>query len=289
MATSRSTHIWLTFAAIACLFPGESIHLGRLPMSAQAARDLIIRMKESYDPPPHLVMNARARAGVLADYENALAGFDAHTLDQAWRRVVAQHTRWTWPTCGELVKAAEFFSPRRQGPSEEEKRRMHAKALADTYTHRFLETFHLAKLADREGWLPPLRKYVEAAAWVQAQLIAGVIHTDWNLRLLVPDQIGQGSSQELFDAYRATFAVANAVHRGHIRVEVPKARIQQWQAEGHAGLYHQEEQQATAFREQLEMRRRQNAAEAGKQGLSQLTKKDADDAPAPSAHRNGRS
>jgi hypothetical protein len=156
-------------------------------------------MQQSYDPPPHLVMNARARAGVLADYEYALVGFDAHTLDQAWRRVVAQHTRWTWPTCGELVKAAEYFSPRRHGKSEQEQRREHARTIADAYAARFLGHFHLAKRAEREGWLPPLRKYVEAATWVQVQLIAGVMHTDWNPHLLVPEQIGQGSSQELFD------------------------------------------------------------------------------------------
>jgi hypothetical protein len=200
-------------------------------MTLQAARDLLTRMKESYEPPSHLVMNARARTAVLADYENALAGLDAHALDQAWHRIVAQPTRWTWPTLGELVKAAEFFTPRRRGPGEEERRRLHARALADTYTARFLETFHVAKLARQEGWLIPLHRYVDAAAWVQAQRIVGVINTGWDPNILVPEQIGQGTSQELFDAYCATPAVANAIHRGQIRVDVPKARIEHWKEE----------------------------------------------------------
>jgi hypothetical protein len=193
-----------------------------------AARDLLTRLTERYQPPSHLAMNARARAAVLADYENALSGFDAHTLGQAWQRVTAHHTSWTWPSCGELVKAAEFFAPRRRGPSEEEQKREQARELADAYTARFLEKFHLARLARHEGWLEPLKHYVEAAAWVQAQLIAGVVHVGWDAQVLLPEPIGQGGSQALFDAYRATTAVANAVARGQVRVEVPKDRIAAW-------------------------------------------------------------
>jgi hypothetical protein len=198
-------------------------------MTAEAARNLLKLLTERYQPPGHLAMNARASVAILADYEHALSGFDAHTLDQAWRRVVAQHTGWAWPSCGELVRAAEFFSPRRHGKSDQEQRREQAQAMADAYTARFLEKFHLARLARREGWLPQLKQYVEGAALVQAQLIQRVVHTAWDLYVLVPDQIGQGTSQELFDAYKAMPAVANAVARGQIRVEVPKPRIRQWQ------------------------------------------------------------
>src|SRR5262249_55396143 len=144
-----------------CCCDGEN-HPCPPPMTVEAARDLITRMQQSYDPPPHLVMNARARSAVLADYENALAGFDAHILDQAWRRVVAHHAKWTWPSWGELVTAAEFFSPRRHGGSDQEQRREQAQAMADAYIAHFLEKFHLAKLARREGWLPQLKQYVEA-------------------------------------------------------------------------------------------------------------------------------
>jgi hypothetical protein len=198
-------------------------------MTAAAARDFLTRLTERYQPPPHLTGNARARQAVLADYEKALAGFDCYTLDQAWHRVVAHHTGWNWPGCGDLVKAAEFFAPRRRGPSKEEQRREQAREMADAYTARFLEKFHLAKLAGQEGWLKPLKQYVEAAAWVQAQLIAGVVNVGWDAQVLMPDRSGPSSSQELFDAYRSTTAVDNAIHRGQIRVEVPKDRIRQWQ------------------------------------------------------------
>jgi hypothetical protein len=220
-------------------------------MSADAARSFLTRLIERYRPPPHLEMNARARAAALADYENALSDFDAHTLDQAWRRIVAQHTGWTWPGCGELVRAAEFFSPRRHCKSEQEQRLLQAQEMADAYTARFLEKFHLAKLARQQGWLAPLQEYVAAAALVQAQLIAGVVHVGWDAQVLVPDRIGQASSQELFDAYRATTAIANAVARGKIRVDVPEARIRQWKAACRTG---REQAKPASFREWRERR-----------------------------------
>jgi hypothetical protein len=76
-----------------------------------------------------------------------------------------------------------------------------------------------------------LLDYVQAAAWVQAQLLCHVQHIGWDTKLAH----GLGdvrTSQEAFDAYRKT--VEGTVERGHIRVIVPQSRIRQWKDGNHA-------------------------------------------------------
>jgi hypothetical protein len=154
-------------------------------------------------------MNARTRSAALADYEKALSGFDAYTFNQP---------------------GAESSPSTRAGPGRAVASRRNAASvpgnLADAYVTHFLEKFHLAQLARRESWLPQLKQHVGSAAWAQAQLIAGVLNVAWDAQVLLPDR--QGTSQQLFDAWRSTPAVANAIYRGQVRVDVPLARIQAW-------------------------------------------------------------
>ena len=193
----------------------------------QAVRELIIEpLVERYPPPWHLRHSPEAQERALADYEAALANFDRGVLAQAWVKVVAAHDYWCWPTPAAFVAACESFAPRRPVPSEEERRREKAQSLADDFVGRYLKTSKLAKLARRECWLPPLRDYVQEAAWVQAQLLCGVRAIGWTPHTLLGDEATFRSSQEAFDAYRPQ--AEKAVKEGEIRVTVPRALIRQW-------------------------------------------------------------
>ena len=89
-----------------------------------------------------------------------------------------------------------------------------------------MKTSQVARLAWREVWAGQLLDYVQAAAWVQAQLICQVQHIGWDTKLA--EGLGQfHSSQEAFAAYRRT--IERPVERGQIRVTVPPSRLRRWQ------------------------------------------------------------
>lgn len=192
----------------------------------QTVRDIVLGpMTELYLPPLHLRRDAQAQARALAAYEQALAGFDRDALQKGWDKVVAGQTYWVWPNPGTIAEACRQCAKRSLPTGEEEQRRQQALDLAEAYTARYLKTSHLAKLARREGWSGRLREYVADAAWVQAQLIAGVRHLGWNA-CLAEDFGPFRSSQQAFEEYRQT--IEPAIERGQIRVAVPKSRIRQW-------------------------------------------------------------
>jgi hypothetical protein len=193
-------------------------------MSRSDAKEFLQRMARQYPAPQHLRRDQAAREQMLADYEQALSPFDADTLGKAWAKVVSEHRYWCWPNAGTLVAACRAFAP------SEEQRRQRALDMADAYTARYFKTSQLAKLAQREGWRPQLRQYVEAAAWVQAECICGVRSIGWSPDILLPHAEDHHSSREMFVAYRP--AVEQAVKHGRIRVHVPAERIRAWREQG---------------------------------------------------------
>jgi hypothetical protein len=200
---------------------------------ADAVRDIILQpMQEMFLPPVHLRRHADAQARALDAYAKALAQFDSDTLQRAWQQVVARQTYWIWPSCGAIVEACRQCRPRPAPPTEEQQRKAKALDMADAYAGRFMKTSHLAQLAVREGWSGRLREYVTDAASVQAQLICGVRDVSFSSNLLDgPNRFH--SAREAFAAYRQT--VDEQIERGEIDVQVPPARIQQWQEQGRHG------------------------------------------------------
>jgi hypothetical protein len=188
-------------------------------------------MRALYPPPQHLRDDSRALTLALTSYEAALAGFDRGTLQRGWEKVVADHNFWCWPNPGLIVEACRQCEPRPKPPSEEEQRRQQALEMAQAYTARYMKTSQVARLARREGWAGQLLDFVQAAAWVQAQLICQVQHIGWDTKLT--QGLGQfHTSKDAFAAYRKT--VEKAVEHGHIRVTVPQARIRTWKERSRA-------------------------------------------------------
>jgi hypothetical protein len=194
-------------------------------MTQSDAQALIARMVERYPPPQHLRGQPEAQAAVLADYEQALAPFDADTLAKGWAKVVSEHAFWVWPNPGTMAEACRHCQPKPPPPTQQEQRRAKALEMADAYTARYCKRSHLAKLAKQEGWMPKLHEYVAAAAWLQAQLICQVQPIGWD-KLLLPDADRYRSSQAAFEALRQT--IAPQIEKGTIRVHIPPARIRQW-------------------------------------------------------------
>lgn len=141
---------------------------------------------------------------------------------------------WVWPVPGQIAEACQLFAPRTAPESEDSTRRRQAEEMAEGYTHRYMKTSKLARLARQEGWAEQLRYYVRAASWVQAQLIHHVENIGWEAGYLTkPEQFR--SSEEAFASYRKR--IEGPVSRGEIRVHVPTDRIGEWKA---AAETHQE-------------------------------------------------
>lgn len=191
-----------------------------------AVREFLARMTERFPAPTHL-RHPEARQRALDDYAKSLLPFDAATLNRAWDRLVATRELWCWPAAGVITALCRACAPRDTSPSDQEQRRERAHVLANAYTARYFRTSHVAKEARREGWLPELRRYVEAAAQVQAQLLAGVRHVGFD-SVLLDEATPVRSAQDAFDAYRAT--IASVLERGSIAVRVPRQRVKTWRA-----------------------------------------------------------
>jgi hypothetical protein len=199
----------------------------------EAVREYVLdRMVQLYPPPTHLRGDEAQTNAALAEYERVLAPFDRETLARAWDKVVAEHSFWVWPNPGLFAEACRQFAPKPTAPSEKEQRRQQALELADHYTHRYMKMSHLAQLARAEGFEPELLAYVQAASWVQAQLIAGVRDIGWD-SVLVPDAHAYGSAREAFAAYRQS--IARTVEQGRISVRVPPSIVRAWKAECRRG------------------------------------------------------
>jgi hypothetical protein len=201
-------------------------------LSEEAAQAIIGRMLEMYPPPVHLRHSGEAMATAIDTYRRGLSRYDSQTLDAAWQLVCEANEYWTWPKLSELLKACERCTREARGepagPSHDE-RIEQANTLASAYTRRFMQTSRLAIRAREEGWERSLRDYVDAAAWVQGQMLAGC--SDIAYSSVVLFDYTQLSREELEERSETFFAKAREqAAKGHIRVSVPAYRIEAWQA-----------------------------------------------------------
>ncbi|OWK47334.1 hypothetical protein [Fimbriiglobus ruber] len=202
-------------------------------MTAADVREAVLApLTALYPPPTHLRADERVQAVALAAYEKALAGFDRATLERGWAKVVAEQTYWVWPNPGVIAEACRQCAPPKREPSEAALRRQQAQEMTDAYVTRYMKTSQVWKLAQREGWAAPLLEYVQAAAWVQAQLICKTDGIGWDT-LLIDDPDRYDSSQEAFSAY--CDSVRGPVERGRIRVTIPPARVLEWKDRSSTG------------------------------------------------------
>jgi hypothetical protein len=202
-------------------------------MTAEDVTEVILApMQAAYPAPTHLRNDPEARRETLAIYLRTLGRFDRRTLERAWAKVTAEHAYWVWPVPGLIAEACLLFAPRNPPRSEDGERRERAREMSEVYASRYMKTSALARLARREGWAGRLRDYVEAASWVQAQLICRVEDIGWEAALLTrPERLR--SSEASFASYRRR--IEGAISRGEIQVRVPPGCIREWKAEVHAG------------------------------------------------------
>jgi hypothetical protein len=200
-------------------------------MSSRDVEEAVIRpMQRAYSPPRHLryydADDPGARDEALRQYYDALAGYDRDTLHRAWQKVRAEHEYNVWPTPAKLVQAAELCLPRPRPPSETEQKRQRAWERAEAYADQFMKRRQLAKVARRDGWAGELRGYVQAAAWVQAQLMEGLEKEGISLPSELSRAGSYRSSREALVACQEAFA--GPVAAGEIDVQVPTGHIEQW-------------------------------------------------------------
>ena len=92
-----------------------------------------------------------------------------------------------------------------------------------SYMTQFQHT-DLHRQSAAEGWTRDLEAYVREAAFIQAQLIAGVSNVQFT-NLVVPTA-GYTSAREAFQAWR--HGINEQVMAGRIDVAVPTGKIQEW-------------------------------------------------------------
>jgi hypothetical protein len=181
-------------------------------MSEDDAERAIIRpMCAMYPPPRHL------RA-----YRRALARFDRPVLEQAWQKVVERNPLWCWPKLAEIVQAAEQCH-RQARPSADDWVEK-ADEMADAYTRKFLKASAHAARAREGGYEVALRRYVRAAAYVQAQYLLGRESVGYESAVLfgggrVRDR---GQEEEFFRRAK------EQAEKGHLRVHVPPGLAERW-------------------------------------------------------------
>lgn len=200
-------------------------------MAREDVEEVILKpMQRLYLPPKHLryhdVDDPEAKEEALGQYVQALERFDGDTLERAWQRVRARHEFSIWPTPAKIVQAAEIVQPKPLPPSETERKRQQAWQDAQNYANQFLRRRKVGKLAREQGWSGQLYHYVQAAGFVQAQLIAGLSEEG----IILPTELTREhrSSAEALQALRRSFA--RPITEGAIDVKVPEALIEQWRS-----------------------------------------------------------
>jgi hypothetical protein len=169
----------------------------------------------------------RAWALIAREYVEALEQFDRPTLERAFARVRDQNTTGFWPSPGKFRQAA--LSLATPEPDANAARRDAAEQRAGEYVARFMKTSKLLREARKDGWAGELLAYVQAAASVQAQVIAGTKGISWDAALL--DPASDAAPGEQIDAL-----VAECRERGlaEVKVQVPRDRVKAWRAHASA-------------------------------------------------------
>lgn len=200
------------------------------PKSNDVEAAILEPMLALYPPPVHLRQSPRALALALDVYRRGLSRFERPVLEQAWQKVVCANEFWTWPKLADLVKACEQCHKQEQkalGGQSHDVRIERANDLAYAYRKRFMQTSPLAARAWQEGFERALAEYVQAAAWVQAQMIAGCPHVGYSDHTLF--DYTHTRREELEERKEAFFAKAKEqAAKGHVRVTVPVWMIEVW-------------------------------------------------------------
>lgn len=197
-------------------------------MTAEDVETSIIRRLRLSQPPNYLKGNTEAIDQELDLFRRALACFSRDVLEQAWLEAASRNEYRCWPTCAAILTAAERLQPK-QKPDDAWVEM--AQALADAYTRRFMKTSAVAVKA-REGWYErELKRYVEAAAWVQGQLIVrpGVGVGFDHAVLFGTGPRDRGAEAEWFAKQREQATT------GTIKVAVPKCHVEAWRASAQGG------------------------------------------------------
>jgi hypothetical protein len=145
-------------------------------------------MQLELPPPTHLRGDPEAQKQFLADYERVLSGWPREILEAAWPVVLSRQEFWIWPRPQQIYDACKQITAQRQQPNNLEKRRQEAQELANRYVCNYLRRSQVAKLAEKEGWITPLRHLVRESAWVQAQLLCKVNSLGWDAS--IADHLG---------------------------------------------------------------------------------------------------
>ena len=200
----------------------------------QPIEAFIERMVATYPPPTHLRGHPDTIRQALDAYARALERFAPTVLDRAWQKVVEENEFWIWPKLSDIVQACVHFGredARLRGPANDAAVER-AASLAWNYRKRFMAGSALAKRAEAEGWQDSLRGYVDEAAWVQAQLIAGVTRVGYSAVLFA--HLPRGREYEV--GVEAFWEKSRKqAETGHIRVHVPHAAILGWKGRASQG------------------------------------------------------
>ncbi len=188
--------------------------------------DCVLRpMVASLPAPTHVRGNPAAIETLLNVYRKALDRFDRPILDQAWQKVASEQNFWVWPLPETIVRAAEHFHRLAHPNASQEADTWVERAtkLSDDYVTRFMQTTQAAVRARENGYEAALKRYVEAASWVQAQYIEGRsgVGYDHGVQFPCPER-DKEAEQAWFDRQRAQ------ARTGHIKVTVPSAMIERW-------------------------------------------------------------
>ena len=195
---------------------------------------VIAPLLAAFPPPTHLRGNRHAIDTALNVYRRALGRFERIVLEQAFQKAAAENEYVMWPKCSALLKAAEHFHrlahPQARDPDAWVEK---ADGMADAYVKRFMKTSAHAARAREGGYEPELKRYVEAAANVQAQYLLGRTGVAYDGLALFGNRVGRDQEEKEREAEFFEKAREQAA-KGSIRVHVPAERVRRWQqqAEG---------------------------------------------------------
>jgi hypothetical protein len=200
-------------------------------MTTEDAIALLKRMQLAYDPPRALRGYPDAIKERLRIYRHALERFDSDILDRAWLKAAASHHFEQWPDCPEIVKAAEGFHALAHPKAKVDDGWVERVTVReDEYTKRFMATTQAAVRAREGGYEAELKRYVLAAAHVQAQFLEGRQRPGYDFYAL----FGKGDRDK--KAEDEWFArQKEQADSGSIRVRVPLALVERWRNEAEKG------------------------------------------------------
>src|SRR5262249_34842145 len=137
----------------------------------------------------------------LGVYRRALGRFERPVLEQAFQKASAENEYVMWPKCAALLTAAEHFH-RLAHPHGRDADAWVEKAtqMVDAYVRRFMKASTYAARAREGGYEREVRRYVEAASWVQAQYLLGRSGVAYDALALFGDRLRRDEEEKELEA-----------------------------------------------------------------------------------------